>query len=92
MHPLIDAITWTLFATLMIGSYVAGFYLLMSSSDHLTVRYQNHMLRKTGLPLKDEDFSTMPRVLLLFRTAGVLFIAFGSLLTLWVYTLTFIAK
>ncbi len=81
---MIDTVIWILFASLLIGSLALGIFLLATPSDGLAVKYQNYMLRKTALPLKDEHFTTMPQVIAGIRVLGLGMVAFAVLMAGWV--------
>ena len=66
-----DAVAWLLLSGIVIGTFAGSMVLLFAPSDMLTVRYQNAMLRKTALPLKDEHFNNMPKVLFYIRLIGL---------------------
>ena len=69
--------------SLIIIPLVLGAYLLISSNDHLTVRYQNIMLRLTRKPLKDEDFKNIKEKLFLAKLIGSILFLFGLLMFLF---------
>ncbi|MDP0497881.1 MAG: hypothetical protein Q7Q73_16890 [Verrucomicrobiota bacterium JB024] len=49
----------------------------MSTSDKLTVKYQNYQLARTMQPLKDEDFRDMPRIIWRLKAIGVILLLFS---------------
>lgn len=68
---------WSLVALFGVLPGFLGVYLLFSPIDHLTVRYQNLWLSKSGMPLKDEDFPRMGKIVFLLKLAGVFMIVAG---------------
>ena len=47
-----------------------GGYLIFTSPDNLSIKYQNYRLAKTKMPLKDEDFSNMNNIILRMKITG----------------------
>jgi hypothetical protein len=84
MHAIFHALFWMLVAALFFTALGFGSYLVFSSGDRLTIAYQNYMLRKTYLPLKDEHFSNMPTVLLNLRLLGSTLLLFNAIVLTWV--------
>lgn len=78
-----DAIIWFPIAFLIVAPAVLGVYVLAAPADKLGVSYQNYRLAKTGKPLKDEDFSHLPWLLVLMKAGGVAMIAFSALVLAW---------
>lgn len=72
-----EGLFWIFIAFLIFAPACLGFYLLVTSTDKLTVSYQNFQLKRTAMPLKDEDFSNMPRVIFRLKLTGFFLIAFS---------------
>ncbi|WOO41574.1 hypothetical protein [Rubellicoccus peritrichatus] len=68
---------WSLVALFGVLPGFLGMYLVLSPIDHLTVRYQNLRLSMSQMPLKDEDFPHMGRIVFLIKLIGFLMIAAG---------------
>ncbi|GHB93739.1 hypothetical protein [Cerasicoccus arenae] len=77
---MIEGVFWLTFSILSIGSAALGCFLLFSPRDALAVRYQNYMLAKTMRPLKDEDFSHMPKVVWGLKGAGLVCLTLSALM------------
>lgn len=75
---MIESIFWQVASILIILPAFLGVYLLASSSDQLTVRYQNYMLAKTMKPLKDEDFKNIKKIIFGLKMLGLILLV-GSL-------------
>ncbi len=67
---MIEGLFWMLVALVLGLPGFVGVYLLFTSPDNLSVKYQNYRLAKTHQPLKDEDFSNMPSIILRLKMAG----------------------
>ncbi len=74
---MLEGILWLLIAFLILAPGFTGMYLLTSNSDKLTVTYQNYQLRRTMLPLKDEDFANMPTIIRRLKVLGVFMVLFS---------------
>ncbi len=85
MEIVFTAVAWVLLSAVSIGGFAGGIYLLVSPGDALTVRYQNDMLRRTFLPLKDEHFSNMREVLFFFRLTGGALLLSSLFLAGWIF-------
>jgi len=70
-------IIWLLVSSALVLMVSLGAYLLVSPGDNLIVRYQNIRLSMTGMPLKDEDFPNMPRVVFLLKSCGAFMVIAG---------------
>ena len=74
---MLEGLFWIFIAVLIGVPASIGFYLVLATSDKLTVKYQNYQLAKTMQPLKDEDFRNMPRVIWRLKAIGVLLLVFS---------------
>lgn len=88
MATLFQAGFWMFFSAVSIGSLGLGAALLVLPSDNLAVRYQNFMLKRTELPLKDEHFSNMPQILWWMRLTGTSLLALSLILLGWAFRAT----
>ncbi|MEM9226912.1 MAG: hypothetical protein AAGA45_03000 [Verrucomicrobiota bacterium] len=74
-----ESIFWIFIAFLILAPGCFGIYLLTSTTDKLTVSYQNFQLRRTSLPLKDEDFSNIPQIIRRLKALGFVLCLFSVL-------------
>jgi len=84
---MLEGILWLLIAFLILAPGFTGIYLLTTNSDKLTVNYQNFQLRRTMLPLKDEDFANMPTVIRRLKMLGGFLLLFSVSVTALAVTL-----
>lgn len=75
---MLEGLFWIFIAVLIGVPASLGCYLVLANSDKLTVKYQNYQLARTMQPLKDEDFSNMPRIIWMLKTVGVLLLVFSA--------------
>jgi hypothetical protein len=74
---MLEGLFWIFVAVLIGVPASLGFYLVLSTSDKLTVKYQNYQLARTMQPLKDEDFRDMPRIIWRLKAIGVILLLFS---------------
>ncbi len=78
-----DLLIWFSIAFLIVAPAILGVYVLAAPADKLGVSYQNYRLAKTGKPLKDEDFSHLPWLLVLMKAGGMSLVVFSGLVLAW---------
>ncbi|MBC2595541.1 hypothetical protein H5P28_14840 [Ruficoccus amylovorans] len=83
---MLEGLFWIFIAVLIGVPASLGCYLVLANSDKLTVKYQNYQLARTMQPLKDEDFSNMPRIIWLLKAVGVLLLVFSAGVVYYVTT------
>lgn len=86
-----EGVVWFLVATLFSVSICAGMYLITENEDKLVVRYQNFMLERTMLSLKDDDFSNLPQIILSMRLMGTGLLIFDAIMVGWLCFATIFA-
>ena len=81
---MLEGIFWIFVAFVIFAPAFVGLYLLVTSADKLEIKYQNFQLERTHMPLKDEDFTDMPRVIKRLKAIGCALILFSVMVAIYV--------